>query len=93
MNVEGYFREIRKPLLLALIAAAEIQESFTRSHLLKARGVEFFEVETDVWELKYKGAGSRVTFVKEKLENNRITDERTVKIVHAMFSAIKKSTD
>ena len=43
---------MRQPLLQTLIATAEIQELFTRSHLLKdllkARGVEFSEAETGV---------------------------------------------
>ena len=62
MDVEADLKEIRKPLPAAPITAAEIQELFTRSHLLKARGVEFSEVETGIWELKHKGTAYQVTF-------------------------------
>ncbi len=55
MDVEADLREIRKPLPASPVTVAEIQELFTRSHLLKAGGVEFSEVEAGIWELKYKG--------------------------------------
>ena len=53
---------MRQSLLQTLIATAEIRELFTRSHLLKDRGVEFSEAETGVWELKYGGTAYQVTF-------------------------------
>ena len=62
MDVEADLKEICKPLPPAPITAAEIQSLFTRSHLLKARGVEFSEVETGAWELKYRGNAYKVTF-------------------------------
>jgi hypothetical protein len=62
MDVEGDLKEIRKPLPAAPVTAAEIQELFTRSHLLKTKGVEFSEIETGIWELKHKGTAHQVTF-------------------------------
>ena len=62
MDVEADLKKIRKPLPPAPITAAEIQALFTRSHLLRARGVEFSEIETGIWELKYKDAAYKVTF-------------------------------
>lgn len=62
MDVEADLKEIRKPLPPSPITVAEIQELFTRSHLLNARGVEFSEVETGIWDLKYKGTAYQVTF-------------------------------
>jgi hypothetical protein len=62
MDVEADLKEIRKPLPPSPIKVAEIQELFTRSHLLKARGTEFSEVEAGIWALKRKGLDDRVTF-------------------------------
>ena len=62
MDVEADLKAIRKSLPAAPVTAAEIQELFTRSLLLKARGAEFSEVETGVWELRHKDATYKVTF-------------------------------
>jgi len=62
MDVEADLKEIRKPLPAVPVTAVEIQALFTRSHVLKARGVEFSEVATGIWELKYQGTAYQVTF-------------------------------
>ena len=62
MDVEADLKEIRKPLPAAPVTAAGIQELFVRSHLLKAKGIEFSEVETGIWDLKHKGTTYQVTF-------------------------------
>ncbi len=69
MDVEADLAEIRKPIPLAPITSAAIEQLFTNSALLSACGAAFEPLENQQWQLTYKNCTYAVTFYPEIFDN------------------------
>jgi hypothetical protein len=62
MNVDADLAQVRQPIPLTPFSCQDIETLFTQSNLLKAKGVEFIQVEQRTWIIKYKETTYEVTF-------------------------------
>jgi len=62
MDVEADLAELRQPIAPAPVSAADLEQLFTSSKLLKAVGANFEQEGNGIWKLTYGSQAYRITF-------------------------------
>ncbi|MBW4483633.1 MAG: DEAD/DEAH box helicase family protein [Tildeniella torsiva UHER 1998/13D] len=69
-DVEADLQEIQRPLTPSAISPEVVEATFTRSNLLKSKGVHFSQTAPNIWKLVYQQQTYSVTFRPDVFEGS-----------------------
>jgi hypothetical protein len=89
MDLEADLVEIQKPIPSTPFTPETIEQLFTDSVILKARGVQFERKSERTWQLNYKGQNYTVTFYPSVFDE--IPSLRLINFGDPLFEEILKA--